>query len=1150
MELSRDGLHAFLQSPDWKETVNMFIAANCDDFAIVDANGQYTRRQFEVWRNFQEIVEQILDVALQSIGGSLQTLETALNESMTKTSTGPRMSAWQDILKKLLVYESFEDFAKMMASQRLPQNQQTDTVVSTTSSKRSSFQRHPRAQSKNEEKADNPKATEFRRRSQLLGMGFAEALVDVCLECSEWDATLEELVDQLAGMSTEAKATAASQPKQQRHTVQDAKAEDKEGQQDCLVALSARLGQTNPLSVPLEKQLSAAKVVMDAEAVSTDGKGARAQLLLWASSLQELWWEALTAHAEGVPFEKSCYGHSLGIVAWFFEIERVRMEHISTKEIEVLAESGARLPSLRSGTLRADAGDESVEERLVWLISRNDEARSELDVLHNRLSTILASENGQDAGKKKRRREEVEELYLFLKEMMHAGSTMANAASLLRGRASALQSCSQGGKLVMALLDMHVLEDELIFLRNCIRDELTGPTAATLDTPAVFLDRGLPALTDANQPCEKGESDEKGAQPAAALDEFWDALAADKQDGTSVGHEIALTGRTVDLWAAECLEDSARPEGGIDSASLVLWLQRRPSLGSSPWTEHDPVSLALGLRVAAEREMQRRKGALLSEDEKRRAAEVVSTTLLARHEEAQRLLLDDQRAKREAQQRKLREKLARKVRSPGGSEQSGATGAAEEADAGADSVDEGLHAELSNGLLAAAVALTAPNDLLRRHEEAQRRLLDDQRAKREAQQRRLKARRERKGDQKGEDDSALEGDGLGSTDATALYSAEDRVWLDKMLAATDSFGAVGQPLLRFLRLSSGDAAAAADAADAEGLLMKVLVDALMKKLQEERTVIANGFDGIREEIIRSFKEANGQKASSEASAAGSASAWSALEKAMTTTKAWASDCEGATFAGSPNGRSRYLSVDDEDRDVSRRKLSEHERKFADLECELRTQMRAKQRTLEERIRLRKVKPTEAWAAGGAEEKADLRPKKYGMLAATSAAESDESLLLRLNQALESVIALLHAEKDTLLAQGAGLQTEQINSSMLMSALEELVRRPAAEGPTALNLRELAASRSGVDAELRRQALLIKRQYNEDQNRLDLDLLVQQAKQRQALHRKLLRKQQRKGGEGTLSESKDESSKGGPTFYADMAARGLSLSPLVRRKGSF
>jgi hypothetical protein len=111
-------LGKFMQSKEWQESVETFIIANCDKFRDVST---FSHDQYEIWRNFQDVVESILACAMEDVvgGGTLEDLEEELERLSREPASGPRESNKKEILAQLLTYESFESFSDMMHSASL-----------------------------------------------------------------------------------------------------------------------------------------------------------------------------------------------------------------------------------------------------------------------------------------------------------------------------------------------------------------------------------------------------------------------------------------------------------------------------------------------------------------------------------------------------------------------------------------------------------------------------------------------------------------------------------------------------------------------------------------------------------------------------------------------------------------------------------------------------------------------------------------------------------------------------------------------------------------------------------------------------------------------------------------------------------------------
>jgi hypothetical protein len=79
----------------------------CKVFRTINPAG-YTQEQYRIWLDFKEVVEQILEVALSSVGGSIESLEKALDEIAHIPARGPKDDAVKGVLQKLLSVERWE----------------------------------------------------------------------------------------------------------------------------------------------------------------------------------------------------------------------------------------------------------------------------------------------------------------------------------------------------------------------------------------------------------------------------------------------------------------------------------------------------------------------------------------------------------------------------------------------------------------------------------------------------------------------------------------------------------------------------------------------------------------------------------------------------------------------------------------------------------------------------------------------------------------------------------------------------------------------------------------------------------------------------------------------------------------------------------
>ena len=107
-----NALHEYLHGEEWQHTVHTFVRSNCQQFRDID-NYEYTHMHHKIWSDFREMGENVLGFALDSVGGSLESLEKALDEIAHEPAKGPKDANVKEILTKLLTFDNFHSFASM-----------------------------------------------------------------------------------------------------------------------------------------------------------------------------------------------------------------------------------------------------------------------------------------------------------------------------------------------------------------------------------------------------------------------------------------------------------------------------------------------------------------------------------------------------------------------------------------------------------------------------------------------------------------------------------------------------------------------------------------------------------------------------------------------------------------------------------------------------------------------------------------------------------------------------------------------------------------------------------------------------------------------------------------------------------------------------
>ena len=178
MKLYMDALSEYLQSEEWQASIDMFVAENCGTFKSAN---EFTREHHILWKSYHEIVEMIFDnMALESVGGNVATLEKVLGKVVDRPVKGPRDAATRDVLERLLTYTNFEHFSHMM--------------------NRACLQR--------------PEGELAKHRDSLVALGFSPDMVSQLLSeravSGDGDETFEDLVMALMAMESQPKTDTRS----------------------------------------------------------------------------------------------------------------------------------------------------------------------------------------------------------------------------------------------------------------------------------------------------------------------------------------------------------------------------------------------------------------------------------------------------------------------------------------------------------------------------------------------------------------------------------------------------------------------------------------------------------------------------------------------------------------------------------------------------------------------------------------------------------------------------------------------------------------------------------------------------------------------------------------------------------------------------
>jgi len=105
------------------------------------------------------------------------------------------------------------------------------------------------------------------------------------------------------------------------------------------------------------------------------------------------------------------------------------------------------------------------------MLSRTDQLNRDITALHHKLSLLIATDKGIS-------RQNIEELYFYLKEQVASGVDLGTIAEELHDHVFNLVSSSKAGEVINLLLDMTIFEDEQMLLKRkiftCVNESIGG----------------------------------------------------------------------------------------------------------------------------------------------------------------------------------------------------------------------------------------------------------------------------------------------------------------------------------------------------------------------------------------------------------------------------------------------------------------------------------------------------------------------------------------------------------------------------------------------------------------------------------------------------------------------------------------------------
>ena len=431
-----DALSEYLQTEEWQASIDMFVSENCGTFK---SSKEFTHDHHKLWKSYHEIVEMILDnMALESVGGNVATLEKALEKIVDRPVKGPRDAATRDVLERLMTYTNFEHFSHMMnrACMQRPEGEE-----------------RPRSAAKLS-----------KHKESLVTLGFNPDLITQLLSeravSGDGDESLEDLVMALSAMESQPKNGARSSSNSNSHnnhihntnshTPSKTNAESKDKALDLALNAQSFRSAASPTPAKLQflqnfiddgpdgglkenvselfAKFTMARSVLETfhDATGTNTSDDILVLLDWASDMLALHADILACYHQQQRFATfpSQHEDAISLYAWFEELEKTRRKADDDK---IAGHMLSDTEMQRMAELDRIAAMGTEDERLLHsLISRNDTVTRDVEALTRKCTLMFnsARRNADGTTVVGLKRESLEELYLYLKEKVASGDDL------------------------------------------------------------------------------------------------------------------------------------------------------------------------------------------------------------------------------------------------------------------------------------------------------------------------------------------------------------------------------------------------------------------------------------------------------------------------------------------------------------------------------------------------------------------------------------------------------------------------------------------------------------------------------------------------------------------------------------------------------
>ena len=116
-EILIDAVSQFIKGSSWLDPIDKFSRDNADMFTeAVSATSEFNMAQHQIYRDYEVLVEELIDGIVSDLGCSSDLFVKALGDKISRNAQGAQDEMVNELIEALLAYDDFKTFAHCMHS--------------------------------------------------------------------------------------------------------------------------------------------------------------------------------------------------------------------------------------------------------------------------------------------------------------------------------------------------------------------------------------------------------------------------------------------------------------------------------------------------------------------------------------------------------------------------------------------------------------------------------------------------------------------------------------------------------------------------------------------------------------------------------------------------------------------------------------------------------------------------------------------------------------------------------------------------------------------------------------------------------------------------------------------------------------------------